>query len=65
MKVEPQALEACPVGMEVEEEYDVSAGDAFRKRALGEKQEEMVVSRSAWCEQRWKKRRATAKTGSP
>ena len=37
MRVEPQALEADIGGMEAEEGDDVSAGDAFRKRNLGDK----------------------------
>ena len=37
MSVETQALEAYIGGMEVEEGDNVNAGDAFRKRALGEK----------------------------
>ena len=37
MRVEPQALEADLGSMEAKEGDNVSAGDAFRKRALGKK----------------------------
>ena len=37
VRAEPQALEADLGGMEVEEGDNASAGDNFRKRALGEK----------------------------
>ena len=37
VRVEPQALEADLGGMEAEEGDNVSAGDNFRKRSLGEK----------------------------
>ena len=36
MRVEPQALESDIVGMEIEDRYDVSAGDSFRKSSIGE-----------------------------
>ena len=55
VRVETLALESDIGGMEAEEGDKRSAGDAFRKRALGEKIGAMVASGSVWCQRRWRK----------